>query len=112
MPQESNLGPLLFLLYVIDVVNSLSCQKLLFADDLKLFLLVSDPGDCDILQENLNTLSTWSASNRQFLNRSKGFVVTCSRTENIFVSHLTINLLLGIILLNLLRKPIKCSVFS
>ena len=63
VPQGSNLGPLLFLLYVNDIVDLLTCQKLLFADDLKLFLTVNTIQDCQLLQDNLHLLSAWSEKN-------------------------------------------------
>lgn len=37
VPQGSNLGHLLFLLFVNDLPNTMSCCKLIFVDDLKIY---------------------------------------------------------------------------
>ena len=43
VPQGSVLGPLLFLLYVNDIVNDIGSYIRLFADDTSLFIIVGDP---------------------------------------------------------------------
>ena len=44
VPQGSVLGPLLFIIFVNDMVQSVLSQLLKFADDAKPFRCLSDPG--------------------------------------------------------------------
>ncbi|XP_063913193.1 uncharacterized protein LOC135129854 [Zophobas morio] len=60
VPQGSNFGPLLFLMYINDITDALEpCNKLLFADDLKIFMEIVSIADCVTLQNCLNVLSKW-----------------------------------------------------
>ena len=82
VPQGSNLGPLLFLIYINDMVDEISCKKLLFADDLKLFYEIKNEEDCVILQNNINYISDMCAKNRLTLNKDKCYVVTYTKKHN------------------------------
>ena len=66
VPQGSILGPLFFLLYINDIINtSTILQLILFADDLNVFLSHKDK-DCltNILNAELNKLSIWFRASR------------------------------------------------
>ena len=77
VPQGSVLGPLFFNMFVNDIPSIFDySQCLLFADDLKLFRMVRGPDDAQLLQEDLDKLSTWSSSWKLTLNPSKCKVLT------------------------------------
>lgn len=79
VPQGSNLGPLLFLIFINDLNNQITCQKLLFADDLKIFSPIKTACDCDSLQADLDNLTHWCSLNLLDLNISKCKTITFSR---------------------------------
>ena len=80
VPQGSNLGPYLFLLYMIDLKEYLcGATYLLYADDLKLFKQVSGYNDVQNLQRELDSLVRWSEENKIPLNISKCKSMTFSR---------------------------------
>ena len=60
VPQGSVLGPIRFLIYVNDIPETVNCSIKMFADDTELFRTVKTIDDCNILQNDLNTLSQWT----------------------------------------------------
>lgn len=83
VPQGSNLGPLLFILFIDDLLKSLRCRCLAYADDLKIYTSVAGPQDAATLQCDLNTLVDWCEHNGLFLNVDKCCYVTYSRRREI-----------------------------
>jgi len=59
-PSGSVLGPLLFLIYINDLDDSVCSRVLKFADDTKHFSVVSNANDIDRLQTDLRHLCKWS----------------------------------------------------
>lgn len=81
VPQGSNLGPLLFLLFINDIIDVISCSGLLFADDFKIFSSVSSVSDCRVLQTDLDRVQMWCDVNRLQLNLTKCKVVSYTRRK-------------------------------
>ena len=62
LPQDSVLGPLLFILYINDIVDLFPENVIvkLFADDVKIYMEVADVSDMFILQDSINFISEWA----------------------------------------------------
>ena len=60
VPQGSVLGPLLFIIYMNDLPDVVTHSRILmYADDIKLFLPVNSEIDHNLLQHDLDAVSTW-----------------------------------------------------
>jgi hypothetical protein len=76
VPQGSVLGPLLFLIYINDIVENIESDIKLFADDTSLSLAHDNQAtQADILNHDLNTIVEWSQKWRVDFNHTKTEVV-------------------------------------
>jgi hypothetical protein len=71
VPQESVLGPLLFLAYVNDIWRNDESIVRLFADNCVIYINIINNGDIDSLQKVLDRLEEWAAENAMKINPSK-----------------------------------------
>ena len=71
VPQDSVLGPTLFIIYVNDLPGNILSSLGLFADDTKIYRPIFSPADIDMLQQDLNSLVEWCGTWLSFLNFSK-----------------------------------------
>ena len=83
VPQGSILGPLLFLIYINDIVNELHASVRLFADDTSLYIIVDTPNSAAIILNNdLNYITSWAADWLVDSNASKTLSMLMSRKRN------------------------------
>ena len=72
VPQGSVLGPILFIIFINDMADSLeSVQLKSFADDTKISRSIYDQTDSLKLQGDLNRILQWSEENNMVLNEEK-----------------------------------------
>lgn len=87
VPQGSVLGPLLFLVYVNDLPDSITSHSKTFADDTKLFRVISSLSDCRELQEDLNRIYSWTNLWLLKLNIQKCKVMNISSSRRETINH-------------------------
>lgn len=72
VPQGSHIGPLLYIIFT----NDLGLDELTYADDTKLFMIIRNLLDRNVLQQKINRLESWSAENGLTLNPTKTYHVS------------------------------------
>ena len=82
--QGSILGPLLFLVYVNDLLLVIQNRIALFADDSKCSSVIESLQDCESLQKDLESLHGWSDNWHLKFNTSKCEVLTVTHKRHPF----------------------------
>ena len=117
VPQGSVLGPLLFLIYVSDLPDDVSSNRILFADDTKLYSRVERQEDCHTLQEDINKLVNWSEKWLMRFNTEKCKVLLFGRNnkhKHYFMKDSKLSTTkeekdLGVLITDNLKPPSQCA---
>lgn len=92
VPQGSHIGPLLFVLFVNDVVKFIpQCNILMFADDFKMFASGNNTLSFQILNTNMQKLCLWCSKNLLSLNVSKCSVISFTRRKSPLIFNYTLD---------------------
>ena len=82
VPQGTVLGPILFVLYINDLLSILNFSHgFSFADDTKLIGAIKDERCVKLLQEDLNLVINWSSDNNMELHEEKFETLTYSQNQ-------------------------------
>lgn len=82
VPQGSHLGPLLFVVFINDLIDRLSCPALLYADDLKIYVDVESHERHEALQDDLSKVLDWCLHNKMRLNVDKCCLISFTSKKN------------------------------
>lgn len=92
VPQGSHLGPLLFNIFIKDLSECLkNIPHLFYADDLKLYKIITDMSDTNFFQTKLQHLEDWCNDNKLELNVNKCHVISFSRKKSTLLHNYHIN---------------------
>ena len=80
IPQGSVLGPVLFLLYINDLPDTVASNVYMFADDTKIYRPMTSHEDATIPQNDLDCLQSWSAKWRLNINLHKCKVMSITKS--------------------------------
>ena len=78
VPQGSILGPLLFVLFINDIYESIDAETNieLYADDTKILREIKSESDCNFLQKDIDALYAWFRNNKMSFHPDKCKVVS------------------------------------
>ena len=91
VPEGSVCGPLLFICLTADLPTLIQTNCIMYADDIKLYHRITSHSDIELLQADLNRLSTWSAAWRLKLNPAKCHVISFSLRKSPILATYTLD---------------------
>lgn len=87
IPQGTVLGPVLFVIYINDLLDNIKSDGVMFADDTKVFRQINSREDAINLQNDLEMLEKWTETWLLKFNADKCHVLTLGKFENIKHAH-------------------------
>ena len=87
IPQGTCLGPLLFVIYINDLLDDIESDGFLFADDTKIFRKITSAEDSAILQSDIDKLENWAAKWLLKFHPDKCHVLSLGKEENTMYTY-------------------------
>ena len=120
IPQGSRLGPLLFIIYMNDIISDIESDILIFADDTCLFATGSDPAETSAqLNRDLDKISHWAKRWKITFNSGKSKDIIFSNKclnnspplslNNSFINRVNIHKHLGLYLTSSLDWSVQVN---
>jgi Reverse transcriptase (RNA-dependent DNA polymerase)/Endonuclease-reverse transcriptase len=83
VPQGSVLGPLLFIIYMMDLPQCVGSSLRQYADDCTLYRVIRTSQDEQMLQADLDNIAMWCKVNYMEINESKSHHMAITKAKNI-----------------------------
>jgi len=83
VPQGSVIGPILFLIFINDLIDNLDSSARLFADDCIIYRDIETASDHVLMQYDLDKINSWCLSNRMELNVRKTKLLRFTLRRNV-----------------------------
>ena len=80
VPQGSVLGPMLFLLFINDLLDKIASNSRLFADNCIVYRQIQGISDCEAYQKDLNMLAEWETKWGMAFHPQKCSVLSVTRS--------------------------------
>ena len=87
VPQGTVLGPILFVMYINDLLDGIIADGLLYADDTKIFKCIMNKNDALCLQSDIDKLENWARVWLMNFHPGKCHTLTLGKFENIQHAH-------------------------
>lgn len=85
--QGSHCGPILFSLFVNEIINCIDIDSCMYADDLKASSEINSDDDCINLQKNIDKIVEFSRNNGLVLNVDKCAIMTFTKRTSTAITY-------------------------
>ena len=89
VPQDSLVGPLFFIVYINDLPGLISKESsiALYADDSKMYRVISTQEDLSTFQSDIDKISDWCKMNKMRINTKKWKIIRITRKKSPLVGE-------------------------